>query len=434
MGQAGRYDAQECTLIWPVVAASQLLQQSADLDFIDKLRAFAGLSDAIFNESYVALVTAFANFVQNLPEPHMRNQPWLHVALERAVIAFNLMQAKHPDDARLLFATFSASLCLMLGRIHTELKVNLTDAQGRYLRTWQPLEQTNMLIGSFYTVWPVCVSPVQLANYVTLVLAKSLMPKKALAWINEKPNLLFQWMASLTQSSSEAGELGAVCEVAQESLQHHVFSLKNNMVAGQPLIGFMSGLQFWHWLQYGIQQKVFAINATNALIHLQANGKIFVAKQVLEAFMKSQQSSEPLAVIGAQFNHLGLAQLSGEDFVYRQKFSQAKQNKVSVSKSTSRIFSLSENLSNNNTLPPKQKTVSNAHQQQSDGLLYSGVAAAQQAFQKQHGQGPQGWLIEASLLPTLHNEAASSVIKLAHHSTVWSAVHHPVQAPRNRAD
>ncbi|MBM93425.1 MAG: hypothetical protein CMF51_01570 [Legionellales bacterium] len=307
--------------VFQTFSAEHCLEQGYYSKYVEEIQVLTGLTEPIFSDVYQPLLKKFIDKVQYCPDPHMNNQPWVHVSLERAKMALNRACALDTQDERMVYAAFSAALCLMMGRLATEVKVSFTNAKGLHWRNWNPLSESIGSCCEYYRVRPMIGMPGHLAEHLTPLMAREVMPELGITWIADEPWLMLQWLATLMQSSSDAGELGAICTRAEQYLKSNFNSIKDDLADVLIPDSLQEAESFWHWLKSGLLKDQFKLNSQDALVHKLHNGSIFLREEIFKAYLESiGERSSNWVVLMQQFNHLGLTRLSGSDAKFDQYF------------------------------------------------------------------------------------------------------------------
>ena len=413
--------------IYPVFVARKQLESGQYLQHLTDIKALSGLSDDVFNDVYMSLLEAFTDKVQSCPDAHMHNQSWVSVSLERAKIALNVAHASETMDERMMYAAFSAALCLMMGRLVTEIQVSLTDGEGRHHRNWLPLNESLHDVTEYYRVRPMIGMPLRLAEALTPWLARSVMPDMGITWLADDPVLMLQWLSTLMQQQSDAGELGAICARAEQRL--HTQTIR---IQGIPIDPFvtddLSEIEaFWAWLKAGLTQNQFAVNTEQALIHKLKDGSVFLREEIFKAYVESiETKSADWAILISQFNYLGLSKLSGQDAKFEQHFGRQHARSLGDSGFVSSFFSQKSLSSKDNVSKVIQKSTTEQNplwaQQQHSGKDFSAVAAIEKASQQSAQHSLSGVNIAPGNLLLPSNLGTSSVLQAGSGSTAEAAL------------
>lgn len=402
--------------IYPVFIARKQLESGQYLQHLTDIKALSGLSDDVFNDVYMSLLEAFVNKVQSCPDAHMNNQSWVSVSLERAKIALNLAHASETMDERMMYAAFSATLCLMMGRLVTEIQVSLTDGEGRHHRSWLPLNESLHDATEYYRVRPMIGMPLRLAEALTPLLARSVMPDMGITWLADDPVLMLQWLSTLMQQQSDAGELGAICARAEQRLHKQTMRIQ-----GIPIDPFvvddLSEIEaFWAWLKAGLTQNQFAVNAEHALIHKLKDGSVFLREGIFKAYVESiEAKSSDWTVLVSQFNYLGLSKLSGHDAKFEQHFGRQHAKDLAGSGFVSSFFSQKSLSSADDVSNVMKKSTTEYNplwaQQQHAVKDFSAVAAIEKALQQSNQHNLSGVSIAPGNLLLPSNLGTSAVLQ-----------------------
>ena len=81
------------------------------------------------------------------------------------------------------------------------------------------------------------------------------------------------------------------------------------------------GGAFFNWLKTGLHNGSIAVKTKDAMVHMTPDGVFLLYPPIFEAFSKAYPRYNDWSVVYRQFNYLGLAPLSGSDFVFAKYFS-----------------------------------------------------------------------------------------------------------------
>lgn len=206
-----------------MVAAEVLLEEEKRTLLLTQIHQACALEPARYDNLCVTLMHNFANHCQSLPETsnsyYSQQGGMLDHALNRTEAALNLFrqfviqdaQAQLSEEQKLWqYALFSAAILQGIGKLQIDLRLEIFDNAGLYLKQWNPLLESLVAVGSHYFYEFQKESDIEFRRRVNLLLARMLMPASGFAWIAGNPQVLAVWLALLNEDYYAAGTLGAL--------------------------------------------------------------------------------------------------------------------------------------------------------------------------------------------------------------------------------
>jgi len=227
--------------IMPILQADELLASDKRQLIIKKLQPLMGLSDDNFYKLCLKLVHTFAETVQYLPETqnsyYSSKGGLLDHALERSQTALSMCRSYFvPDDNNKApltqpqtlwaYAMFTAALLYGLGKIVTDVSVEIFDRHGANGKPWNPFKGSMLKKGFLYDYRFTGKYPADFRNRSTLILAKQLMPEEGFRWISENHAVLSTWFAILDDDTRGAGTLGYILNRAEAETINQYFDAR----------------------------------------------------------------------------------------------------------------------------------------------------------------------------------------------------------------
>ena len=355
---------QESAIV-PTILPDRLFSNPEYQNLLDSLAEKLGYADDVYNSLYKSTIFNLVKVVQCLPDIKYSDKLWLQVSIERATFAVDHAIELRKEDSRFIFAVFTASLFLGLGRLVTNYQISLCDKDGVHEQNFSFLDHGFLADYSFFRSRPLVGLPIDIINPSTLMLAYKIIAKSGLAWILEEPKLYSQWIHALTNSGESAGELHNVCELAENILRRK--KLKD---LGLPVdVYFNNDLdlaeKFWLWLRQGVKEGAISINGNSSLLHVLAGGDLFVADKLFLAYLQEKRKNYKCAQLIEDFNKLGLSRLNDKKGVFTINYKGETRSSIAGSS----FFK--QNTTNVSTTKLGQNEA---------GSLYSSIAGSQKDF------------------------------------------------------
>lgn len=206
-----------------MVNADLFLSEDKRQTLLKKMRVLSGLEMSRYDSLCGILIDNLVHYCQNLPETanSYYSQPGGLVdhALNRTEAALSLFQEfmvqDQPDslseEQKLWqYALYSAAILQGIGKLFVDYRVSFYDANGHFLKEWNPLLESMASTGMYYFYEFQKEPEVEFRCRLNLLLAKTLMPGSGFAWIASNPDVLAVWLALLNEDERSAGTLGAL--------------------------------------------------------------------------------------------------------------------------------------------------------------------------------------------------------------------------------
>lgn len=169
-----------------------------------------------------SLIDSLVEFYQELPET--RNSYFagrgglIDHAFSRTQAALSMCRSYFLKEAEALseiqqlwlYTLFSASLLQGIGKLMIDLKVDLYDESGEYIKSWNPLHGSILTHAKFYRYEFLGDKPDDFRRRLNSLLARQLMPRVGFDWIANNKDVLEIWLALLNEDYQTAGVFGPI--------------------------------------------------------------------------------------------------------------------------------------------------------------------------------------------------------------------------------
>lgn len=353
--------------IVPTISPEVLFARNDYQDLLNNLKQALNTSDSIYNELYKPTIFNYVRLIQCLPDVTFPDKLWIQVGIERSIIAVRNAMITRSDDARFVFAVFTASLFIGLGRLVVNYQIGLCDKDGFHKKDFNFLDDGWLADSDFFRSRPLVGVQKEIINPSTIMLAYKVIDKSGLVWILENSSLYVNWLNAITHSSGDVGGLNEICELSE-----NVIRRKKLKDMGLPVdVHFNDDLdfaeKFWLWLCQGVKEGGISINTNSSLLHVLASNDIFISDKIFKAYIEEKRRKYSSSQLIDEFKKLGLARMEGDKFVFAAKYNSEKSKSTSIVSSS--IFS-------NN----KGSLATNKLGQNEAGSLYSSISGAQASF------------------------------------------------------
>lgn len=315
--------------VFTVHTAAQLINTKNRNALVKELRRWALCDEGLFEATYMQLVEVFSEYVQSFSESATQRVPvqWLFSALRRAVLLHSGF-AKHLSithgkryaasdaGARMLFAVFSAGLLFEVGALLSGRQVDLCDHIGRYKARWSVFEGPLTQYAEFYKVRYGRSMPEVLLKPTTIALAKQIMPLRAFLWLSEHDEVLHYWFEGLWRLDAFFEGYRVECDV-EALLQKEAWALEEVEVDAFVSQETLEAERFWNWVQEAVQSESLP---QDLIAEVDGECVVDVAGLVGQ-YQRVYLQADHAVVLMQKFNYLGIAQLDGQDYKYKQYFS-----------------------------------------------------------------------------------------------------------------
>lgn len=310
----------------PVLSFEELLFGHRHKGLLRQIRDLVPeFSQADFDRSYGNLMRNFIEFTQVLP--HKSNGimgSLLNYGLSRAIAVFQrYCQSRKTQTTPLIkFAVFSAALLKDVGRVLSNQRIVLTDAEGEFYRDWNPFSGNMVGQSQFYKMYPVSAMYLKIEKEATPLLARQLMSPDIFLWLSSDLVLFSDWLAALLgEEGVGSKEISlAVALIKREDILAILNTLDGALVDLLPPHD-PHAEAFYRWLKDGIEKGEIAVNTDDASVHV-VNEGVLIEKKLFKQFADLSKLPVNFAVVFTQFGNLmGIASKGGNDYLHAAYFS-----------------------------------------------------------------------------------------------------------------
>lgn len=313
-------------LMFPVISAHRLLSQAGHQKIINNIKKHIAINELRFEILYEPLINNFVEYVQILPDVGKRsNEQLMNVGIERAFYITSQYIKDHGEDTdyAYVFALFSAALLLDVGRVDYRRNIMICNKNGVFLKEWQPLICGGLFAeGDFFKVRESVNYSDRLINTITPLLAQKIVSEIGILCLREQPELLSSWLSILARDDSDDGDLTSDIKIYNKKFHDNRKKILQDVLVDSILIeSLMAGEEFWKWLKKGLKDKTISINKKDSHVH-KVDGGLFIDYNSLAKEFSSIYSDKfpSYTVVVRQFNSLGIAKMSGNDYKFEQFF------------------------------------------------------------------------------------------------------------------
>ena len=176
------------------------------------------------------------------------------------------------------------------------------------------------------------------------ILAGNLMPSAGMAWISEDGDLFSAWIRSLHHFEDGFSDFifgHDIKELWAQVVDQDDFKVE--LAQGEEAKELEQGEAFWQFIRENLEKGVFKANEEGAHVFGLDEGCVFDLDKVFYDFQKTYPQYRDWVVVQRQFNHLGIAPLSGQDLRYQQYFKVEGQDQPKSSSNLSMYRRQSQN-------------------------------------------------------------------------------------------
>jgi integrating conjugative element relaxase (TIGR03760 family) len=335
---------------YPVLSALELLEPHRQL--VDKIRQYCGVPETVWASTHEQLLHNFARRVQLLPasetDHHTEPGGLLAYALETVDRAMKIRRGYLlPNGASSEciseqqevwnFVVLCAALLHDIGKPITAVRISLRDREGRALLC--SLACDDLPAGASYRPEFCRGQQEQHHQSIPLLIAGQIIPKTALQWLSQYPDVFNLWLLTLSGRYTEAGMLGEIITRADQyatpkSLSQNIGNQRLHAEAesephpsDQPVATSrrakekQAGQVFLQWLRQQIVDYNIGINTDNAHLHTVKEGLLIVSPAIFRRYLRSVDHLE-LEELQRGFQSLGVHRMMASNqpiWTYRQQ-------------------------------------------------------------------------------------------------------------------
>ncbi len=319
----------------PMVSAAQFLADNKRQTLLQKMKDYSGLEATRYESLCATLIDNLVSYCQSLPEStnsyYAQSGGLVDHALNRTEAALGLFQEFMIADEGGLseeqklwqYALYTAAILQGIGKLFIDYRINLFDINGQLLKQWNPLLESLVNVGSYYTFEFQKEGDIEFRRRLNLLLAKALMPPSGFTWIASNQDVLAVWLALLNEDQRSSGTLGAILIRAESlAIQRYLAELllKSGMGrSGGPFgrAGTFSGgvpesvsnkeqaigVEFIQWMIKSLEQGVLMVNKAPLY---QVLGGFILCTEMFQLFVRDHPAYKNWKVIQKAFASLGL--------------------------------------------------------------------------------------------------------------------------------
>lgn len=248
----------EDTGVIPIVSAENLLANEKRTKLLAELQKTINIPDADYQRIFLNVVDNFAEFVQELPETQnsyfSQSGGILEHALERALLSLVMcrtyllpaetsLASLTPYEMLWVYAVFTASLFLDIGKMVTKLMVTLIDQRNEPIKMWLAYTGSMVGQGTSYKFEFLAENRDRLSQLVTPLIARQILPADinlddeteqgsntgplsmpgGFAWIASDNDVLEAWLAMLSGDTRQMGSLLSIIPVIEAQIMRGYF-------------------------------------------------------------------------------------------------------------------------------------------------------------------------------------------------------------------
>ncbi len=304
--------------LYVVKTAEYLLAQSKRQILVTKIRQNCGLREERYDQLYQPVITAFVEFVQSLPfYPRGKLGGLMDYGLVRAGLALQLCKEEPSfNDPFAAYAIFTVSLLRDIGRVLSQQRILICDAQGQFLSEWQPFGASLVEKADFYKIRYSDDRWLALGQTASPLLARQLIPEIGFSLLAGNNDLLQKWLNILLGNRLTEGDpLQNLLQLLDQQLEDE---LNKAQLPDLPMEithpeETALGEEFLAWLSENLENGELTIGQADSWVHDLDSGALFLDKQVFNLFCQRYGSRTDWVTVLRQFNLIGLTRRPKED-------------------------------------------------------------------------------------------------------------------------
>jgi hypothetical protein len=308
--------------LYSVKTADALLGHTKRQLLIARIKKSTDLEEAYFETLYMPVIERFAEFVQALPYiKGGKRGGLLDYGLVRAALVSQAYvgETGKKADPLYTYAIFTVALLRDIGKVVSQQKVMISDAQGQFLAEWLPFAEPLTDKAQYYKIRVLDDRWLLLGQAVTPLLARQLMPVMGFSLIAEDYELLQKWMGVLLGSGTIEGDLFLnLLQLVEKQLDAELEKLQIPPLSLEPIEPeepekTKSGEDFLEWLNDALEKDKIPRNQADSAIHALETGEIFLDIKLFQLFCQQYAHRTDWLTVLQQFNRLGLTKgIQGE--------------------------------------------------------------------------------------------------------------------------
>ena len=324
----------------PIDSAQTLLGFTKRQEHLKKIKSMLHLPPKLYDSLYLHAIERFAEFVQNLPETLQgifgHSGGFLDHGLERTVRSLELVlsrffpESKNFDDASSeqalwIYAVFTASLLLDLGKLAVKYQITLCEKDGLTLKEWLPYSGSMVSQAKYFKFTYIKENRDNLRKLVNPLLARQLLTEQddsstgdttigGFNWIASNPVVLEAWLSLLQGDTRNMSTYLQVIPLAEAQILDNAraaYISKNSI--------FNSGLfdpagteenitqpdlkaadAFENWLRDKLEKGALSVNEKDSLIH-RAEDALLISPELFDKFIQENSQFTNADTVISQF-------------------------------------------------------------------------------------------------------------------------------------
>lgn len=325
MSQKTDYKLPKEATIYKVLSAEKILSTNSHKELLERVeKNIAGCREK-YEILYGPLIENFARYVQTLRDYSKKNNyRMINIGLERAEYITNefIKNHLHDYDYTYVFAVFSATLLLDVGRVDFLRKVHVCNQDGAFISEWEPILGESLYdIAKYYKIRDSIEENIHMHNLISPILATKIMPEIGLVSLRENQQLFAWWLAFLAKDESGKDAFSHEMKIySKQFLEEHRKKILTD-IEDQVLLSdkLADSEKFWSWLKDELKDA--KTNEKDSKVHKVAGGVYVDVEHYAKEFCEKYSSkSASYALLAKQFNSLGVAKLSGADLQFEKHF------------------------------------------------------------------------------------------------------------------
>lgn len=324
-----------------IVAAESLLSEDKRVALLKQIEESCSLEATRYDSLCLTLIHNLVNHYQSLPETtnsyysqpgglldHALNRTEAALALFRQFVISDGKDELSEEQRLWQYALFSAAILQGVGKLYIDLRVDLYDNGGLFLKQWNPLLENLAVVGSHYSYEFQPESDIELRKRLNILMARWLMPVSGFTWIASNPQVLAVWLALLNEDHHAAGTLGAILIRADAIAIQRYFSQiharnygsrsgrygrVSTFAGGVPeSISDMEqqiGIEFIQWLSKALGAGMIMINKPPLFM---VPGGMLMCADIFKLFVREHPEFKNWQAIQTAFLSLGLHKMAAD--------------------------------------------------------------------------------------------------------------------------
>ncbi|MCC5791248.1 MAG: TraI domain-containing protein [Legionellaceae bacterium] len=336
-------------------SADELFAQERRETLLLSIRSHMDLSDSRYQSLAQSLLLTIVQYYQQLPEStasyYQHAGGLLDHALQRTDAALTIFKSYMQPDGdgkfseiqlQWQYALFTAALLQGIGKLFIDYQIQIYDAQGTYLKHWNPLRESMLASGSYYHYEFNQQEASEMRSRLNILLARQLMPASGFNWIAANSDILAIWLALLDEDLYRSGTLGCILDNADAVVIQHELNRMHKRYGGklrrltrlgtfndhsaeaQVQLEQQTGIQFLQWVQQALAAGTLMLNKSPLFV---VPGGIVLSVDIFKLFIREHPEFKNWQAVQKGFTSLGLHEHAADGSLL-SKFEQHKNQHV----------------------------------------------------------------------------------------------------------